>query len=69
MTDVSQPEPVAFPMFTGGYRMLVVVFSMLLTGLVILVTPCLLYTLHVHVMENNKMPPPFYRHTLKYRGW
>ena len=69
LRDVSEPAPVAFTEFMGGYRILVSIFSGLAAALIILAMPYLIFLMHVHIMENNQLPPPFYRHRLKYRGW
>ena len=69
LRDVSEPAEVAFTEFKGGYRILVSAFSGVAAALVILAMPYLMFLMHVHIMENNQLPPPFYRHRLKYRGW
>mmetsp|Transcript_22711 Transcript_22711/g.43415 ORF Transcript_22711/g.43415 Transcript_22711/m.43415 type:complete len:610 (-) Transcript_22711:118-1947(-) len=67
--DLSEPTITRFPEFTGNFRVLAALLCGGFFAMVFLSLPYWAIKIHGHVMENNNLPPIFYRHTLSYRGW
>lgn len=67
--DLSEPTITRFPEFTGNFRVLAALLCGGFFAMVFLSLPYWAIKIHGHVMENNNLPPLFYRHTLNYRGW